>query len=264
MQKSLIKKTYCFLTIPLVLSGILATSDNQKISYDHYNNNHKEVIVIAPGFYNSKDSLLLKDLKDGLIDSYDVIMFDFRGHGKSSGLYNWTSKENLDLKAVLDYAKTKYSKIGLIGFSLGGSTSIAVCTESNIVNSLVVVSSPSQFDKLDYRFWELSLENDIVGNFGKGGTGKGVRPGPFWLDKPKPIDLVDKITCPILYIHGTKDWVIDQDHSKKLYRRTKSRKEIKIFKNGPHAEYLLKTNPKEFIAIVKKWFDKTLTGKEEI
>ena len=105
--------------IPAILSGTLFTSDHQKIAYRHYNVSHEKVIIIAHGFYNSKDAILLKKLKDNLMDSYDVIMFDFRGHGKSSGLFYWTSKEELDLKtqsfndlkAEIESEKEKFNKI---------------------------------------------------------------------------------------------------------------------------------------------------------
>jgi len=76
-------------------SKTLTTADNHKVAYRHYTAGHKKAIIIAPGFFNSKDAVLLKRLKGHLIDTYDVIMFDFRGHGESSGLFTWTAKERL-------------------------------------------------------------------------------------------------------------------------------------------------------------------------
>jgi len=40
-----------------IMKGTLITQDNQKISYEHESNNHDQVVVIAHGFYNSKDDL---------------------------------------------------------------------------------------------------------------------------------------------------------------------------------------------------------------
>lgn len=99
-----------YTVMPLVLSGTLLTVDHQRIAYRHYNGGHDKLIIIAHGFYNSKDAVILKKLVESLYDEYDVFMFDFRGHGKSSGLYTWTSKEGRDLKAVLDYVDEKYKK----------------------------------------------------------------------------------------------------------------------------------------------------------
>jgi len=243
-----------------IFSGSLLTSDKQKISYKHYKRGFGTVIIIAHGFFNSKDAVLLMQLKDALIDCYDVIMFDFRGHGKSSGLFSWGSKEGLDLEEILNYARKQYSKIDLVGFSLGAAISISVLAKKDIVDSFVAISTPTEFEKIDYRFWNLDLKNDIFYNLSKGRVGKGVHPGPFWLKKPKPIDLVDKIKCPILYIHGDKDWVIGYKHSQKLYEKTKSKKDIKIIKSGLHAEYLFRKNPQEAIKLIKHWFESKIRG----
>lgn len=243
----------------ILLSGYLLTSDQHKIYYDHYKNNHKEVVIIAHGFYNSKQSALLKELAQSLTDEYDVIAFDFRGHGKSEGAFCWTSKEYLDLSAVLEYAHSKYNKIGVIGFSLGAATSIITATKTDLIDSLVCISAPTDFDKIDYHWWELDVENDLVYGFiGKGGKGKGVKPGPFWEEKEKPIDLVKKIKVPILYIHGDSDWVIKPWHSKELYKNTSSEKELMIIEKGPHAEYLIRKNKDKVIQSIRQWFEKTL------
>lgn len=244
--------------IQAILSGILLTSDKHKISYDHYEYGHKAVVIIAHGFFTSKESVLLKKLKDGLSDSYDIIMFDFRGHGKSSGLFSWTAKEQKDLDAVLEYAKASYERIGLIGFSLGAAISINLLSKTDVVDSFVAVSAPSDFDKIEYHFWKLNPQEDIFYNLGEGGKGKGIRPGPFWFKKQKPIDVVDAITAPILYIHGDKDWVVGDNHSKKLCAKTAAKKRIVIIKNGTHAEYLMRKNEKEVIEPIRDWFTRTL------
>lgn len=248
------------ITASQLMAGSLITADKEKIAYCHYRNNHKNVVVIAHGFYNSKDSVSLQSLGNYLLDKYDVFIFDFRGHGESSGTFNWTAKEDEDLKAVLGYLRDKYEKIGLIAFSLGASISINVLAKEPLANSLICVSGCSDFDKIDYKLWELDWENDIVYTLltKEGRKGKGVIPGPFWLDKKKPIESVKKITIPIFYIHGDKDWVIKPWHSQSLYEATTSKKKIEIIKGGQHAEYLMRKFPKKIVKLVKDWFGETL------
>ncbi len=242
------------------------TSDGQTVCFDHYARGHTNVIIIAHGFFNSRKSVLLKALGESLLDSYDVIIMDFRGHGDSPGLFYWTTKEYLDLEAVLKWSASRYSQIGVIGFSLGAATSIITAAKTNLITSLVSVSGPTTFERIDYRFWELDIENDIFFNLGeKGRTGKGVRLGPFWLKKERPIDLVSELTVPIFFIHGESDWLIKPNHSRELYDHTNPniKKRLTMIKNGPHAEYLMREskNKKEFVALIREWFAQTLGEK---
>lgn len=243
-------------------SGTLKTTDGCVIHFDHYQNGHDKVVVIAHGFFNSKDAELLKQLGAALDDQYDVIIMDFRGHGKSGGLFYWTSKEYLDLEVVLEYAHKHYEKIGLIGFSLGAATSMITASRAShghLINSLIAVSSPTEFWKIEYRFWEIDFENDIIYNwFGRGKVGKRILPGPFWQKKDRPVDCAAKISCPVLYIHGEEDWLIKPWHSQEMYKHTKSLKKLALIKKGPHAEYLIRKNKKETVDLIKNWFKETL------
>ena len=126
------------------------------------------------------------------------------------------------------------------------------------MDSLISVSAPADFEKIEYHFWKLDFENDIVYNLGDGKIGKGIRPGPWWLKKEKPIDCVGKIKIPVFYIHGQADWLIKPWHSEDLYKKTNSKKRLAIIKNGPHAEYLIRKNKKETIQLIKEWFKETL------
>ena len=242
----------------MIKTDVLITKDKEHIAYKWYKNNHEKVVVIVHGFFNSKDSVLLTELAEHLAEKQDVFMFDFRGHGKSTGVFTWTSKEQLDLEAVLDHIKSGYKSISVIGFSMGGSVSINVLArERHKIDSFICVSAPSDCSKIDYKWWKLSFENDIVYSMltKNGKAGKGVRPGPFWLYKEKPIDNIDKLKMPVLYIHGDKDWVVDYKHSVKLHDKTDSSKKLVIIKNGPHAEYLMRKHKNELLQEIDGWFD---------
>ena len=242
------------------LSGYLIAGDGHKVYYDHYKSNHKKVIIIAHGFFSSKQSVLLKKLAVWLNDEYDCIVFDFRGHGQSKGLFYWTSKEYLDLLAVTEFSGQHYKKIGLIGFSLGAATSIITASKTILINSIIAISAPIEFGKIDYRFWNLDVKNDILYSFFDDGKyGKGVRPGPFWHKKEKPVDIVKKLEIPIFYIHGETDTTIHNYHSKELYQQTASiKKRVSIIKDGPHAEYLFRENKDEILRLIYDWFHETL------
>ncbi len=237
----------------------IVTMDKEKIAWQLYASNHTKLIIIAHGFYNSKEALLLKELAQELTPTYDVAVIDFRGHGKSSGLFQWTSKEYIDLLAVIDEVKDRYEAIGVIGFSLGAATSLITASKTDLIKSIVAVSPPSEFEKIEYRLWELDMNLDVKYSlFGEGRIGKGVRPGPWWQAKEKPIDIVAKLKQPVYYIHGTKDWIIKPWHSQALFDKTNSVKKIDIIQDGPHAEYLMLTHRKILCNGIKEWFLKTL------
>ncbi len=258
-------KTLGLQAVPAVVSGTLTTVDHQKISFQHFKNGCPFVIIIAHGYYNSKQCLVLQQLAQALGGEYDIFMFDFRGHGKSSGVFTWTSREGFDLGAVLDFIAPLYPKIGLIAFSMGASISINVLANDKRVDSFICVSAPSDMSRIDYWVWALDWKNDVVYILNsKGRIGKGIRPGPFWLAKKKPIDNVGKINIPIMFIHGSRDWVIRPWHSQALYQRAVGLKKIIFIKNGPHAEYLMRDYPDQFVAEVKDWFLNTLMKREDL
>jgi pimeloyl-ACP methyl ester carboxylesterase len=242
-------------------SGSLLTPDRKKIAYHHYTSGQDKVIVIVHGFYNSKDAVILKRLAEDLSGDYDVLMFDFRGHGKSGGFFTWTSREGMDLSTVLNYLEGKYRRTGMLAFSFGASIAINTLAADKRVDSLICVSPVSDPGRIDYQFWKLDLKGDLLYTLGtaEGFKGRGFRPGAFWLKKEKPVENISKIRIPVLYIHGDKDWVIKPWHSEALFDKTPTKKKKVIIKGGPHAEYLIRDYFAQFMAETKNWFEETLT-----
>lgn len=70
-----------------------------------------------------------------LKEGYNVLVFDFRAHGKSEGGKYTTvgDKELLDVKAAVEWLKKTHperaDKIGLIGFSMGAMVTIRSLAE---------------------------------------------------------------------------------------------------------------------------------------
>ena len=180
---------------------------------------------------------------------------------KSKGLFYWTTKEYIDLITILKRIKDQYQKIAVIGFSLGAATSLITASKIDWIDSLISVSAPTEFESIEFHFWELNPEMDILYNvIGEGRFGKGVRPGPFWLKKEKPIHVISQVKSPILFLHGDDDWLIKPWHSQALYDKTVSKKKLVLVKNGPHAEYLIRKNKNEIFSLMNDWLQSTLNG----
>lgn len=216
---------------------LLKTDDGIDISVNHYNNGFEYAIIICPGFMMYKDSKPFLRLSSRLSVDFDIIVMDFRGHGKSKGRYTFTSRENLDLRAVLDYAKKIYKSIGVIGFSLGGAVAINEIAANKTIDKLMVVSAPSEFERIENRFLNKEVISSTIKKF-EWKMAK-VRIGNLLLKKRRPIDNVDKISpIPIFFVHGENDTIVEPWHSKLLYERAKEPKRIMILENLLHAEDL--------------------------
>ena len=234
----------------------LKTEDNVKIAINHYDAGRDEIVIIAHGCYMSKNSYVFKTMAKDFFVNYDVIVMDFRGHGKSSGLFTFTARESNDLKAVVNFAKSKYSKINLLGFSLGAATSIIHTAKRKDINSLIVVSAPSSFEKIENHFFRKEAFFPTLQKFELWRI-MSFRPGNPFLKKIKPVDVVQDISpIPILFLTGEKDPTIYPWHAQELYNKAKESKSIMIFKNNFHAEDLYLQSHDKFMSVCNEWFDK--------
>ena len=128
--------------------------DNVRISFDLYRKPGRDaVVIICPGFFQSKETPTFQRLSQALAKECDAICMDFRGHGKSGGLFTFSAWESADLEAVLDWAEKRYRRIGILGFSLGAATTINLASHRKDITTLIAVSAPSAFEDIEFQFW---------------------------------------------------------------------------------------------------------------
>lgn len=214
------------------------TKDNINIAINHYKNNHDEVVIVAPGWCMTKDSAAFCKISEMFAKFYDVISFDFRGHGKSGGFYTFTSKEIMDMDCVVRFArKNNYKKIYLAGFSLGAAISVIYASKSRFIDKVIAVSAPADFDKIENEMWRKEAWGETFKKFELERFAS-IRPYPIFLKKIKPIDVVNKIKAPTLFVAGENDPTVHPWHTKELYKKAVCPKKYKEYKNGCHAEDL--------------------------
>ena len=242
------------------VSGTLLTSDNVAISYDYYKRGFDSVVIVCPGFFNSKRSRWMLKTVDMLSSDFDVIIFDFRGHGSSGGKYTWSAKEKTDVDTVVNYAASSgYKKIGILAYSLGAGAAINDAAARNDIKSMVLISCPSRFSSIDYHFWEWGMWLDLKDNIDSKWFGKGARAGNIFMAKEDPIDTIGSIKdTSMLFISGDNDWIVKPRHSVKLYGAAKAYKKIEIISGGFHAERLIQFNYEVMKKLILGWFSKTL------
>lgn len=231
----------------------LKTDDDHIIAVNMYSNGNRDsVLIIAPGWYMTKDAWVFKDISEEFFKFIDVVTMDFRGHGKSSGFFTFTAKEVKDMTAVVKFAKERYSKVYLMGFSLGAATSILYTSKYKDVDGVIAVSPPADFDKIEHKShrkeaWLTTLKKfEIKRHFS-------IRPGNLFRKKIKPISVVDKISpIPILFIAGEKDPTVFPWHTEVLYEKSGKPKQIKVFKDGKHAEDIFLEQKEGFMSLIKE------------
>lgn len=215
----------------------LPTTDHQIIAINHYTSAKDSVLIICPGWFMTKDSKYFKGMAEDFIGNTDVITMDFRGHGRSSGMYTFSAKEVADLKAVVDYAKARYKQVNLLGFSLGAAISIIYTAEYKNINNIICVSAPADFDKIEHCAYKKEAFIPTMQKFELKRC-VSIRPGSPFLKKVKPIDVVQGINVPVLLIAGGKDPTVYPWHTKALYEKAHSPKAYELFVDDFHAEDL--------------------------
>ena len=234
------------------------TSDGVDISLTHYASGDRQAaVIVCPGFFKSKDTPTFRRLCEALAPSYDVVAMDFRGHGRSGGWYTFSALEQADLEAVLAWARTRYARLAVMGFSLGAA--IAVTTVSRCrdqVSSVIAVSAPCAFREIEFKWW---TPEAIRGGIQGLEPGAGCRPRSLWMPKPRPIDHIARLSpIPVCFIHGTRDMIVDVHHSRRLHAAAGEPKRLDVIEGGSHAESLFRDAPHQFLALAGGWLADTL------
>lgn len=230
----------------------LTTMDGTRIAINHYRTGHDTVLIIAHGWFMTKDSKYFHEMSKSFCDDFDVISMDFRGHGNSSGFYTFTSKETQDLRTVVDYAKKQYENVYLIGFSLGGALVLIHGAREKNVDKIIAVSAPHSFNRIENHVWKKEAWIQTLKKF-ELKRWFSIRPGALIHKKIKPIDIVDKIEVPTLFVAGEKDPTVHPWHTEELFKKAKCTKHYELFEKCFHAEDLFLQDREKFITICKCW-----------
>ena len=230
----------------------LITEDGVTISVSHFLYGQPNVCILAHGFMGSKHRPYIKTLSERLSKCWDIITFDFRGHGASGGVFNGLD-ELYDIKAVVDYAKNSgYKKVVVVGFSLGGIEGIYEAAKFHNIDALITVSTPANAEiiksKAKWLFWL------VTNRFGRIVLQPWVR-----LDNvpqlPKPVTVIEQVSpIPLLIIQGTEDILVDIEQAEMLYEKAKEPKELVIIEGMKHPPKLTE----EFYYTVERWLEKLL------
>ncbi|MCZ7570350.1 MAG: alpha/beta fold hydrolase [Ardenticatenaceae bacterium] len=231
------------------------TADGVPIAGVHLDRSDTDLLVIyAHGFLSNKNHRVVPHFVELLSERFDVMAFDFRGHGESGGACSFGNDELLDLDAVVRYARGfGYQKIVTVGSSMGGAT---VIRHAGLVGNVDGVATIGAFaDARNLRRPTSAFGLHLIFNTALGGPfaaiTRGTRVGDLEPGEHQPIDVVDRIApAPLLLIHGEWDMLIHPDEAESLFARAREPKELVVVPRGGHDIPLLTSDT---IALLDNW-----------
>ncbi len=232
----------------------LTTSDSVEIAINHYNGGKGEVLIIAPGWFMTKDCCAFSEMAEIFSAHFDVITMDFRGHGKSKGYYTFSAKEAIDIQTVINFAKAKYKKVYLMGFSLGAAIATVHSAVYKDIDKLILVSAPHSFEKIENHWWTPAA---WIPTFKKFELTRwlSIRPSLVIHPKIKPIGAISQIICPTLFMAGENDPTVFPWHTEALFKAAACKKHYELFNGCNHAEDLFLEAHDKFVALSLKWLE---------
>ncbi|HJR53899.1 MAG TPA: alpha/beta fold hydrolase, partial [Gemmatimonadota bacterium] len=181
------------------------------------------VVVVMHGYRGEKSDVL--GMSTALWRAgFDVLLFDFRGRGRSARapitMGYW---EVADLAAALDWVGERVpgARIGLLGFSMGGAVAILGGADERVRAIVADSVFGSQREVIEH-----AAERDARRFFRGWIPGSVFLPAMEWwhrrsgrpaFDEIAPVRRVPALAdTPILFIHGTRDHWIPLDHARRL------------------------------------------------
>jgi dipeptidyl aminopeptidase/acylaminoacyl peptidase len=175
-------------------------------------------VVRAHGYKSSKDGSTSVALAEEFAD-FVFLRFDFHGHGESEGDPEKIDAAQCvdDMKQAVEYVKNHDkvdpTRIGITGTSLGGLATTLTALHPDVAVAVPVcpVSDFEPFRVRDIKYFELLDE----------------------MGKTNVYAQAEKITCPVLIIHGDKDTIVPISQSMELVKHLR-RGTLHVVVGGNH------------------------------
>jgi pimeloyl-ACP methyl ester carboxylesterase len=186
---------------------------------------------------------------------YGVLMFDFPGHGASTGRVTWGAGERQALVAALDLAGRQRPlprRIGVLAFSMGSMIAVQVAANDERISALVLTGPIDDPDTV------IADDFDSLGPLTAmpavwAAHAEGMNP-----DGQRPVDLISRIAPrPIMLITGAKDTDVKPGHARALFAAALQPKTFWTIDGAHHGDYYRVAGP-VYTAGLIEFFDRTL------
>jgi len=184
---------------------------------------------------------------------FNVLLFDFQSYGKSQGVMSTLGMvESEDILAAIAYMHslpaTMFSKIGVLGLSMGATAAVLAASRSEDILALVAESCPVDATRVPgdvpdeaSRQADKQLVEDVYG---------------VDITQARPIDVVSKLAgrTAIFFINGDADTITPLAGMQSLYNSAGEPKQYWVVPGGQHAQSFA-TDPEDYMQRVDAFFD---------
>ncbi|MCD6291254.1 MAG: alpha/beta fold hydrolase [Anaerolineae bacterium] len=220
-------------------------------------------VIMLPGHNGSLDPDLIH-VPALVRHGYNVLIFDFRGHGRSQGnAVSWGCYERLDLLGALDFLRRRdVDRVGVWGFSMGAAVAIRTAPETDGIAA--IVSDGCYADLLSAGCgWmaQRGLRGPAVKLFGRLVLRMAEWRLGCSLRDASPIRWVGKIAPrPVLFIQGELDPYVPQQDFLALWEAAREPKERWVVPGAGHRD-ADKFYPAAYRHHVLDFLDRWLAGR---
>jgi pimeloyl-ACP methyl ester carboxylesterase len=252
--------------VPEAVSFALTTPDGVRITMDEYHRDSgRPVIVVCHGFFQNRRTPRFLSIARAMLEcGFNVVTFDFRGHGHSRGWYTFGRREPADLRTVLERVRPHYPAVGLLTFSMGASIAIRLLGghsghDRRWADALIAVSAVSDLNLVTP--WRVWWPGALRSGWRQLGTRRRFRGVELHYGKPRALDAIERVSpVPVLFVHSEHDWLIPLEHGQQLHERARNPKHLVMLPGRGHAEELIEERREQLISLSREWFDRWLTS----
>lgn len=168
---------------------------------------------------------------------FGVLLFDWPGHGESTGTINWNEGERASLRAAIAWVSTEpqvsRDRLGAYGFSMGGYIVSQVAAEDTRLRAVVLAGTPS-----DQR-QQVAFQNGRLGFLGEWPALYALWRGGMRIELRRPIDEVKKITPrPLLVVGGSVDAIVSPVMAVELANSASQPEAAYVIEGAGHGHYV--------------------------
>lgn len=207
------------------------------------NRSHYTVILLH-GLYQNR-SMCLPYVSMYRNMGYNVLLVDLRGHGESGGEHtDWGLSERGDLDQWVQWLKKRDSSvhIGMHGVSLGAAMAL-LYSGTDTGRTLQFYVADSAYGNLTQlgRDKVLAWAGDKRAVWGFNTLNPFFQAAMYYhnrqlLSDLEPMRSVEKMTSPVLFLHGSADELIPVETVQELYDHSRSRRKVvHVFRGSGHA-----------------------------